>query len=65
MVMNPDHPDYSDQAYERDPTRECPHGVPYPTPCADCESDDAQDREEESGTGFLMVVEPDEEADHA
>jgi hypothetical protein len=45
MVMNPDHPAYSDQPDERDPTRECPHLVPYPTPCADCV---AEDREAEA-----------------
>jgi hypothetical protein len=36
MVMNPGHPAYSDPPYEYDPSRECPHWVPYPTPCADC-----------------------------
>jgi hypothetical protein len=40
MVLNPDHPAYSDQPDERDPTRECPHGVPDPIPCADCVAED-------------------------
>jgi hypothetical protein len=39
MVLDPDHPEYSDQAYEYDPTRECPHGVPYATICHDCEDE--------------------------
>jgi hypothetical protein len=58
MVMNPDHPAYSDQPDERDQARECPHGVAYTTTCHDCEED------EQSDTGLLIVVEPDEEADH-
>jgi hypothetical protein len=46
MILNPDHPAYSDQADERDPTRECPHLVAYPTPCADCVAEDREAEEE-------------------
>jgi hypothetical protein len=59
MILNPDHPAYSDQPDERDPTRECPHGVAYAMTCHDCEEERAAD--DQSGTGFLMIV---EEADH-
>jgi hypothetical protein len=69
MVLDPDDPNDANQPYERDPTRECPHLVPYPRECADCEYYDAQYREaheetDQSGTGFLMIVEPDEETEH-
>jgi hypothetical protein len=46
MVLDPDHPAYADQPDERDPTRECPHLVPYPTPCADCVAEDREADEE-------------------
>jgi hypothetical protein len=46
MVMDPDHPAYSDQPYDRDPTRECPHLVPYPRECADCVAEDREAEEE-------------------
>jgi hypothetical protein len=36
MILDPDHPAYSDQPYERDPSRECEHGVAYTQRCADC-----------------------------
>jgi hypothetical protein len=47
MVMNPDHPAYSDQPDEHDPTRECEHGVAYP--CADCVAEDGEADEEAQG----------------
>jgi hypothetical protein len=69
MVMNPDDPNYANQPYERDPTRECPHGVAYTQRCADClDLVEAHAREcadcadDQSDTG-LLIVEPDEEAD--
>jgi hypothetical protein len=37
MILDPDHPAYSDQPDERDPSRECPHLVPYARVCADCD----------------------------
>jgi hypothetical protein len=45
-MMDPDHPDYSNQLYERDPTRECAHLVPYRIPCADCVAEDREAEEE-------------------
>jgi hypothetical protein len=46
MVLDPDH--YSDPPDERDPTRECPHLVPYAKICYDCleerEADEETDR---------------------
>jgi hypothetical protein len=41
MVLDPDHPAYSDQPDERDPTRECPHGVAYTKICHDCQDEHA------------------------
>jgi hypothetical protein len=35
-VLDPDDPNYANQPDERDPTRECPHGVAYTQRCADC-----------------------------
>jgi hypothetical protein len=61
MILNPDHPAYSDQPDERDPTRECPHGVTYAMTCHDCEEE--READDQSDTG-LLIVEPDEEAEH-
>jgi hypothetical protein len=49
MVLNPDHPAYSDQPDARDPMRECPHLVPYPRECADCVAEDRA-ADEETGS---------------
>jgi hypothetical protein len=46
MIWDPDHPGYSDQPDERDPTCECPHWVPYARECADCVAEDREADEE-------------------
>jgi hypothetical protein len=46
MILNPDHPAYSDQPDERDPSRECEHLVPYTRACADCVAEDREAEEE-------------------
>ena len=35
--ISSDHPAYSDDATERDPHDECPHGIPWAEVCHDCE----------------------------
>jgi hypothetical protein len=47
MIWDPDHPGYADQPDARDPTRECPHLVPYARECADCVAED-RDADEET-----------------
>jgi hypothetical protein len=49
MILNPDHPAYSDQVDERDPSRECEHLVPYARACADCVAEDREADEEAQG----------------
>jgi hypothetical protein len=45
-VLDPDDPNYANQPYEHDPTRECPHLVPYARECADCVAEDREADEE-------------------